>query len=173
MKSDVSSPVGGRAPRDRIEALERKAQTLEIWLKVAFSIAAFLGISGVYLFQRAKELTASYIDLTQKQGRLEARVSELDKELNQKAVAALQKAAPEVLRAGIKASIDGVNERINGLTLIQSLPMADALQCQDESRPDEHHPDQIVTMVGQRDCFGKVGGATYYKFLSLQKPPVK
>jgi hypothetical protein len=66
-----------------------------------------------------------------------------------------------------------VNERIDGLQLSRTAPMTLGLGCQGEFRPDEKFPDRTVVLVGKRDCSGAVGGAAYYEFLDISKPPIK
>ena len=169
------NPTTAETPESRLRTLEGKAQTLELWLKVVFGIAAALGISGGYLFQRAQELKTSYDALTGKQHDLE---SQLDTDLRTKAATILQSEAPGVLKAEIaklvstqelQTKIDSVNKRISGITLVQGPEQNHVFNCQQESRPFEQYPGKILVMIGQRNC--SQPGATYFKLLDLSIPP--
>jgi|SRR5579871_2532 len=160
---------------DRLRTLEGKALTLETWLKVTLGIATFLGLSGAYLFHRAQDLTAAYQALTRQQTELESRVRTLDNELPTKATAALQRAAPDVLRAEIapiQTKIEAVNNRVGHIRLDPGPEMNHVFTCLEESRPFDRYPaNTVVIMIGQRPCTPTIRGATYFKILSLSIPP--
>src|SRR5260370_835364 len=142
-KGKRTIPTAGNPLEDRLRTLEGKALTLETWFKVVLGIAAFLGISGAYLFHRAQDLTTTYETLTRKQAELESQVRTLDRELKAKATAALQRAAPDVLKAEIEpiqTKIASVNNRISHIKLSQSAEKNHVFTCVQESRPFNQYP---------------------------------
>jgi hypothetical protein len=85
----------------RLKILEGKAQTLEIWLKVAFAIAGLLGIGGAYFFNRAAVLEVQYDTLARKQALLLDQVTSLSDGLKTQVKGLLQAEAPLALKAEI------------------------------------------------------------------------
>lgn len=87
--------------RERVTKLEEKVAKYESWLKALAIVAVIFGVAipswGYYLYQKAVDLTNKYGEVTGKYGEIKKQADGLEKDLPEKAEAALRSQAPKVV----------------------------------------------------------------------------